>query len=79
MLLQFSLTVVSLLICVGDVTALAMMLTWQERAATPDVRRQRLLTGVVPGSSLLLLVLLGVLFFLLMLWSPQGAELLLGR
>jgi hypothetical protein len=79
MLLQFSLTVLGLLICVGDVATLALVLTWQERAADPNLRRQRLLTGVLPVGSLLLLLLLGVVFFLLMLWSPQGAELLAGR
>lgn len=79
MLLQLSLTVVALLVCVGDVAALATLLTWQERAADPDSRRQRLLTGVLPISSLLLLVLLGALFSLMMLWSSQGAEALLGK
>ncbi|MBC8083823.1 MAG: hypothetical protein H7Z21_11480 [Hymenobacter sp.] len=78
MLLQSSLTVLALLICAGDVAALALMLTWQERAADPDSRRRRLLTGVLPVGSLLLLVLLGVVFSLLVLWSPQGAEVLLG-
>ncbi|WP_375435620.1 hypothetical protein [uncultured Hymenobacter sp.] len=79
MLLQLSLTAVGLLICVGDVAALATLLTWQERAADPDSRRQRLLRGVLPVSGLLLLVLLGTLFSLMMLWSPQGTEVLLGN
>ena len=58
MLIQFSLTIVGLLVCVGDVAALATLLTWQERAADPISRRQRLLTAVLPVSSLLLLLLL---------------------
>ncbi|HEX8425204.1 hypothetical protein [Hymenobacter sp.] len=78
MLLQLSLTFVGLLVCVGDVAALATLLTWQERAADPVSRRQRLLTGVLPVSSLLLLLLLGAVFFLMMIWSPQGAEVLIG-
>jgi hypothetical protein len=79
MLLQFSLTVIGLLICAGDVAALAFLLSWQDHAADPISRRQRLLTGVLPISCLLLLVLLGAMFLLMMLWSPQGAELLAGR
>ncbi|MBD2714686.1 hypothetical protein KBK19_06545 [Microvirga sp. STR05] len=74
MLLQLSLTLVALLICAGDVAALAVLLTWQERAADPDSRRQRLLRAVLPATSVLLLVLLGTIFSLMMLWSPQGAE-----
>ncbi|UOQ65391.1 hypothetical protein [Hymenobacter volaticus] len=79
MLIQFSLTIVGLLVCIGDVAALATLLTWQERAADPISRRQRLLTAVLPVSSLLLLLLLGAVFFLMMLWSPQGFEALLGE
>ncbi|SHK57730.1 hypothetical protein [Hymenobacter psychrotolerans] len=74
MLLQLSLTLLGLLICAGDVAALAGLLTWQERAADPDSRRQRLLRAVLPATSVLLLVLLGIVFSLMMLWSPQGAE-----
>lgn len=79
MLLQLALTVVALLVCVGDVAALAFLLSWQEHAADPVSRRQRLLTGVLPASCLLLLLLLGAVFSLMMLWSPQGAALLAGR
>lgn len=74
MLLQLSLTLLGLLICAGDVAALAVLLTWQERAADPDSRRQRLLRAVLPATSVLLLVLLGIVFSLMMLWSPQGAS-----
>ncbi|QNH63143.1 hypothetical protein [Hymenobacter sediminicola] len=74
MLLRLSLTLVALLICAGDVAALAVLLTWQERAADPDSRRLRLLRAVLPATSVLLLVLLGTIFSLMMLWSPQGAE-----
>ncbi|WBA40314.1 hypothetical protein [Hymenobacter canadensis] len=73
MLLQFSLTVVALLICVGAVAALAGLLAWQERAADPDSRRLRLVRAVLPATSVLLLLLLGAVFSLMMLWSPQGA------
>ncbi|TYZ06758.1 hypothetical protein FY528_16995 [Hymenobacter lutimineralis] len=74
MFLQFALTLVGLLVCAGDIVALATLLTWQERAADPGSRRQRLLTGVVPLSSVLLLLLLGLMFFLLVLWSPEGGS-----
>lgn len=73
MLLQLSLSIVALLICAGDVVALAGLLAWQERAADPDSRRLRLVRAVLPATSVLLLVLLGVVFSLMMLWSPQGA------
>ncbi|QIX60802.1 hypothetical protein HER32_06270 [Hymenobacter sp. BT18] len=59
MFLQFALTLVGLLVCAGDIVALATLLTWQERAADPGSRRQRLLTGVVPLSSVLLLLYTG--------------------
>ncbi|WBO83235.1 hypothetical protein [Hymenobacter yonginensis] len=73
MLLQFSLTIVALLICAGAVAALAGLLAWQERAADPDSRRLRLVRAVLPVTSVLLLLLLGAVFSLMMLWSPQGA------
>ncbi|WP_375418747.1 hypothetical protein [uncultured Hymenobacter sp.] len=55
---QFALTVLGLLFCAGDVAALALLLTWQERAPSPDARRLRLLRGVLPASALLLALLL---------------------
>lgn len=79
MLLQSLLTLAAVLICAGDVAALAGLLSWQERAADPDLRRHRLLRAVLPITSLLLLLLLGVVFSVMMLWSPQGAEMLAGR
>ncbi|MBD2714690.1 hypothetical protein KBK19_06565 [Microvirga sp. STR05] len=75
MLLQCFLTFVVFLICGGAVAALATVLTWQERAPSAAIRRQRLV-GVVPLTSFLLLVMLGAIFSVMMLWSGQGADLL---
>ncbi|MCR5888844.1 hypothetical protein LRS06_13935 [Hymenobacter sp. J193] len=76
MLLQFSLTLGGLLMCAGDIVALAGLLTWQQRAPDPGTRRWRLLAGVMPLSTVLLLLLLGLLFSLMVLWSPEGATIL---
>ncbi|WP_157781021.1 hypothetical protein [Hymenobacter sedentarius] len=45
---QIALTLLGLLFCVGDVAALGLVLTWQERAPTPAARRQRLVRGYCP-------------------------------
>ena len=67
---QFALTLLGVLFCAGDVTALALLLTWQERAPSPHVRRLRLLRGVLPGTVLLLALLLLALVHLMLLWRP---------
>ena len=72
-LAQFALPLLGLLFCAGDVGALAVLLTCQERAPTPRLRRQRLLPGVLPGTVLLLGLLLLALVQLLLLWWPAQA------
>lgn len=76
MLLQLGLSVLALLLCAGGVGALALVLTWRERAASPDVRRARLLLLVLPVGAVVLGVVLGALTLLLLLWAPGGAEVL---
>jgi hypothetical protein len=68
---QLLLTFLGLLFCAGDVAALAVLLTWQERAATPAARRQRLLRGVLPGAVVLVALLLLAFVQTLLLWSGQ--------
>ena len=48
---QFALTLLGILFCAGDVAALSFLLTWQERAASPAARRQRLVRGVLPATT----------------------------
>ena len=71
MLPQFVLTLLGLLLCAGDLTALALLLTWQERAPSPATRRQRLLRGVLPGTAVLLALLLLAVVQLALLWAGQ--------
>ncbi|MCR5888846.1 hypothetical protein LRS06_13945 [Hymenobacter sp. J193] len=73
MLLQLFLSLLALLVAIGDIAALAMLLSWQESTAAQPDHRYRLLTTVVPGVGALLLLLLGLLFGLFILWSPAGA------
>ncbi|WP_046244589.1 hypothetical protein [Hymenobacter terrenus] len=68
---QFVLTLLGVLFCVGDVAALGFLLTWQERAPSPDLRRLRLLRGVLPGTVLLLSLLLLAFTQLMLLWSSH--------
>lgn len=68
---QFGLTLLGLLFCLGDVTALGFLLTWQERAATPADRRHRLWRIVLPATLVLLALLLAALTQLMLLWSGQ--------
>ncbi|RYU79728.1 hypothetical protein [Hymenobacter persicinus] len=78
-MLQFGISLLMVLVCAGGVAVLALVLAWQERAAAPDVRRQRLVVLVLPVASAVLALLLGAVFLLLLIWSPQGAELLASR
>jgi len=73
--MQVALSFVALLLCIGGVALLALLLTWQERAATPDVRR-RLLLLVLPVGSVIFCLVLGALTLLLLLWAPGGTEVL---
>ena len=68
---QFALTWLGLLFCAGDVALLGLLLTWQERAASSALRRQRLLRGVLPAAALLLGLLLLALTQVMLLWSPR--------
>lgn len=68
---QFTRTFVGLLFCVGDVAALGFVLTWQERAATPDARWQRLVRGVLPATLVLLALLLLAFTQVMLLWSAS--------
>ena len=66
---QIALTLLGLLVCVGDVAVLGLVLTWQERAASPAARRQRLVRGVLPAIVALLGLLLLAFTQLMLLWS----------
>lgn len=65
------LTFLGLLVCVGDVAALGLLLTWQVRAASPAARWRRLVHGVLPATVLLLGLLLLAFTQLMLLWSSQ--------
>ena len=65
------LTFLSFIFCVGDVAALGFLLEWRARAASPSLRLQRLLRGVLPGATVLLALLLLALVQTMLLWSKQ--------
>ena len=66
---QFALTLLGVLFCLGDVAALGFLLTWQERAPSPALQRQRLMRGVLPATAVLLGLLLLAFKQLMLLWS----------
>lgn len=66
---QFAFTLLGVLFCLGDVAALGFLLTWQERAPSPALRRQRLMRGVLPATAVLLGLLLLAFTQLMLLWS----------
>ncbi len=68
---QFALTLLGVLCCAGDVAALGFLLSWQERAASPEARFQRWLRAVLPATVLLLGLLLLIFTQLMLLWSGQ--------
>lgn len=68
---QFALTFLGILFCVGDVAALGVLLTWQQRAPTPDARFRRWLRGVLPATVVLLALLLLAFTQLMLLWSNR--------
>ena len=49
--------------------ALGLLLTWQERAPSPDLRWRRLVRGVLPATAVLLGLLLLAFTQLMLLWS----------
>lgn len=65
-----SLTLGGLLVCAACIAALAWLLTWRERAATPPQRRLRLVAVVLPAASLLLGTVLWTLLHVMLLWAP---------
>jgi hypothetical protein len=68
---QIILTLLGVLFCVGDVAVLGLLLTWQERAPSRGVRRQRLVRRVVPATVLLLGLLLLAFTQLMLLWNKS--------
>ena len=68
---QSALTFLGVIFCIGDVAALGLLLTWQQRAATPDARFRRWLRGVLPATVLLLGLLLLAFTQLMLLWSSK--------
>ena len=68
---QLALTLLGLLFCAGDVAALGFLLSWQERAASPDARWRRLVREVLPATVLLLALLLLAFTQLMLLWNKQ--------
>ena len=68
-LTQLAITLFGALFCIGDVAVLGLVLTWQERASSPDLRRRRLVRGVLPATLVLLALLLLALTQLMLLWS----------
>ncbi|TGE22898.1 hypothetical protein [Hymenobacter metallicola] len=75
-MLQFALSLLMILLCAGGIVALAQVLAWQEQAASPDVRRHRLLWLVLPVAGTVLALMLGAVFLLMTIWSPQSADIL---
>ena len=68
---QLLLTFLGLLFCAGDVAILGVLLTWQERAPSPSVRRQRLLHRVLPIAVVLVALLFLAFVQIMLLWSEQ--------
>lgn len=66
---QLPLTILGALFCIGDVALLGVLLTWQERAASPEARWRRFVRGVLPATSVLLGLLLLAFTQLMLLWS----------
>ena len=68
---QFALTLLGLLFCAGDVAVLGFLLSWQDRAASPGARYQRMVRTVLPATVVLLALLLLAFTQLMLLWSGQ--------
>jgi hypothetical protein len=68
---QFALTFLGILFCFGDVAALGLLLTWQERAPSPDLRWRRLIRSVLPATAVLLGLLLLAFTQVMLLWTPS--------
>ncbi|RFP64458.1 hypothetical protein D0N36_14160 [Hymenobacter lapidiphilus] len=71
--MTFFLTFLGLFWCTASIVALATLLTWRERAATPPERSRRLLAVVLPAAALLLGSVLWTLLHVMLLWGPGAA------
>lgn len=69
-LAQLSLTLAGMLVCALCVGALAVLLTWRERAASGPERTRRLVVVVLPVAGLLLGLVLWTLLHVMLLWAP---------
>ncbi|GAB3306071.1 hypothetical protein [Hymenobacter tenuis] len=70
---QLGLTLGGLLLCALCLAALAVLLTWRERAPSTTERWRRLIAVVLPGSAVLLGLLLWTLLHVMLLWAPTTA------
>lgn len=68
---QFMYLALCLVTCFGDLATFGFLLSWRDRAATPSLRRARLLRGVVPGAVVLGALLLTALVQAMLRWSEQ--------
>ena len=73
--IHLSLTLAGLVLCAACIAALAWLLTWRERAATPPQRHLRLVAVVLPAASLLLGTVLWTLLHVMLLWAPGSGAL----
>ncbi|MBX0290885.1 hypothetical protein K3G63_10570 [Hymenobacter sp. HSC-4F20] len=78
-LAQLGLTLAGIVVCATCIGALAVLLTWRERAASSPERWQRLIVVVVPGAAVLLGVLLWTLLHVMLLWAPGAATAVAAR
>ena len=74
MFLQFFLTMVALLVGIGDLTVLATVLSWQDQAHASPLQRQRWLTRGLPVAGFLLVILLALVMGVMVIWSPQVTD-----
>lgn len=78
-LAQLGLTLAGVLVCAACIGALAVLLTWRERAASAPERWQRLILVVLPGATVLLGVLLWTLLHVMLLWAPGATTAVAAR
>lgn len=73
----YFLTLAGGLLCAACVVGLGFLLSWRDFAATPPERARRFLLVVLPGSSLLLGLLLWTLLHVMLLWTPASTSMAL--
>lgn len=71
-LAQVGLTLGGILLCAACIGALAVLLTWRERAASAPERWRRLILVVLPASGALLGLLLWTLLHVMLLWGQHA-------